>query len=550
MNILLLQYLAILIASATSAALVFFKVSIVHLQQAVAFLLVVLLLFISRFFLKSKTNQVLKKLFLISVSATLVQLVVLTTGGFLSPLLILIHLYTIGSSFLLNLSSSILFLITSLGILALQIYLNPEFKQLIISDPATSILYGLSFIIIVPLSQFLMNTYNIKDKLTKILGESILIGKVRENFILSGLNELVIVTNQQLQVTSSSESVVKTLKKAQEEIVNKSIFEILPLKSNDGKPISIVDLPIKELEADKATRIIKGFNLLTLDNQLIPIVIQLKPILDSQMKISQIVFIISDARLYGDTQDSHSDLEQTLIKHKELIASIRKLISNNAPSQIRKTISALDHTEEDLHIALEIEDHPIKEKTSFDDIAYLSQQALESRKVFAQDFNVSLHFNIANTDISEQAWLKLKKENINKDILGKSEFMIPIDSRWFKLLIQKLLDLGILLSSNNQPGKVELSINRVEADFWISVICYCEWVKSNQKNDLFIEHFGSLASIPGFTLSSGLEGFITKSIATSLDIPLSVQIQENPHRVVLSLKIVDKSSSFLVNSRK
>ncbi len=347
----------------------------------------------------------------------------------------------------------------------------------------------------------------------------------------------MVVTNQQLQITSISESVIKLLKRAQEEIINKSIFESLPLKDKDGKQISAVDLPIRELSLDKATRIIKGFNLLSLDQQLIPIVIQLKPILDSQMKVNQLVFIISDARLYGDSESTHFGLEQTLIKHKELIANIKKLISNNAPSEINKTISALDHTEEDLHIALEIEDHPIREKISFEDIAYLSQQALESRKSFAQDFNVSLHFIIPETETSEQAWLKLKEENINQKVLGKSEFMVPVDQRWFKLLVQKLLDLGILLSSNNQPARVDLSVNRSANDLWIVIIIYCKGVESRQKDDLFIKHFGRLASIAGFTLSSGLEGFIAKSIAESLNIPLSVQIQENPHRVIISLKI-------------
>lgn len=537
MNILLPQYLAIFIASSASLTLVFFKVSIVHLQQTIAFLLVVLLIFISRFSLKLKTSQAFKKLFLISVSITLTQLVVIAAGGLLSPLLILIHLYTLGSSFLLNLTSSILFLVFSLAVLGLQIYLSHEFQLLIINDPATPILYILSFIIIIPLSQFLMDTYNIKDKLSRILGENILIGKGRESFILSGLNELVVVTNQQLQITSVSESVAKLLKRAQEEIINKPVFETLPLKDTNGRRISTEDLPIRELNLDKATRIIKGFNLQILDQQLIPIIIQLKPITDSQMKVSQLVFIISDARLYGDSESTHFDLEQTLVKHKELIANIKKLISGNASPQVKKTISALDHTEEDLHIALEIEDHPVKEKISFDDIAYLSQQALESRKPFARDFNVSLHFIIPKTETSEQAWLKLKGENINQKALGKSEFMVPIDQRWFKLLVQELLNLGILLSSDNQPARVDLSINRSANDLWIAIIIYCKGVESLQKDDLFIKHFGRLASIAGFTLSSGLEGFIAKSIATALNIPLSVQIQENPHRVNLSLKI-------------
>ncbi len=71
-----------------------------------------------------------------------------------------------------------------MAVLGLQVYLNREFQLLIINDPATPILYILSFIIIIPLSQFLTNTYNIKDRLSKILGENLLIGKVRERFIL------------------------------------------------------------------------------------------------------------------------------------------------------------------------------------------------------------------------------------------------------------------------------------------------------------------------------------------------------------------------------
>src|SRR3990170_5980708 len=192
------------LSSLVSLSLLYYKVSTKNLQQIIVVLLLMIILLLNRVIF-SKTKPVLAKWsrpLILLLIATIIQLIVISTGGFLSPFLILLHLFVLGSSFLLNLPASTSFLILSLIVLTVNIYLNQNLLALFKEDPFSIALYFVSFIVIIPLAQLLNRNYYIKDALSKILSENLHLGQQREESLLKSLNELILVTDKNLKLLS------------------------------------------------------------------------------------------------------------------------------------------------------------------------------------------------------------------------------------------------------------------------------------------------------------------------------------------------------------
>ena len=537
-----LEALVIILVSVASGLLILYRVSILHLHQLTTLTLIITLLYISRSYttrsadLKQRGFNISQKtrLILTSLTAFLTQLVVISTGGFYSPLLIVIHLYTLGSSFLLHLTTSIIFLVASLGLISGQIFWDQKLLPIFKDDPGTVILYFASFIIIIPLSQFIMSAYHIKDNLSKVLHEYLKISQRREESVLSGLNELVFFTNVRLQIVSVNEAAEHILKLQNSDIINKPLIEALPIFTNEGLPADESKFPIESILLDKATRIVKNLNLVTPQNQKLPVVVQIKPVIDSKGEVNQLVFIITDERIYEGKIEHHAGLNDIILKHKQLLTSLKQTISSISTNDVTKMIEILSHTEEDLRIAMEVEDHSIKEPLSFEDIAYLSEQTVLEKQDFAKIMGVNLSFFLPATEMMERSWLELKK--VNPKSQGKSRFTIAVNAAWFKLLIQKILDLGILVASDSERPRVELVAVHDNNVPIIQVIIYARKVLQDQLGNLFIKHYGNLSKSTNLKFGSGLEGFIAKSISTELNIPIFAQLMQNPPRVVITVK--------------
>jgi PAS domain S-box-containing protein len=288
-----LEGLVLLIASSFSLALIFFQIPIKTLQQFLLILLVLLLIG-SRFLYSYLSKSKAARLVFISLSASLVQILVISSGGFYSPFLILLHLYTLGSSFLLNLQTAVIFLMFSLGLLVVQIKLDPDMLKIFNEDPFSVVLYIVSFFVVIPLAQFLINTYKLKSTISNLLGRHIQISERREESIVQGLNELVIVTDLNLLITDSNDTIEKALGLSADEIKGKSLLDIVPLRYQGKVAANIQLLSIDQIIKDKLTRIVNGFYFQDRVGSLVKVVVQIKPVIDSEEKISQLVFVISD----------------------------------------------------------------------------------------------------------------------------------------------------------------------------------------------------------------------------------------------------------------
>lgn len=535
------QIFIIAIVSFSTGLLIYYKIPVNNLNQLAIFLLISLLLVLSKvIYVKGRKAQIggKIKLVLVFLTAFLTQIVVVSTGGFYSTLLIIIHIYTLGSGFLLQIKIAITFLFLTLVILGGQLYWDQNLRQKFHDDPGIAAIYLASFIIIIPLAQFIMKTYNLKDKMTKVLGEYLNMGQQREESILSGLNEFIFISDKNLHLISINESAEKFLKLSNSQIQGKPFLETINIIDNAGVKIDYSVLPVKEILEDKVIRIIEGMFLVSPAGQKSPVIIQIKPIKDAKNRVSQFIFIIRDARLDLNTQGHHKEFESVLTRYQQSLMNLKKAVSILDSMQAKQMVEILSHVEDDMRLVLEMEDHPLKEKISFADVAFVAQGAIESKEEFAASLGVDLEFILSGGDSAELAWLDLQKQKINPGLIGNNKYTVSVDPAWLKLLIQKLLDMSILLVSCETKPKIELIPGSDEENILIQIMVYTTIVAKSQIEELFIKDYGNLLNKTNLKLGSGVEGFLAHAIAVELKLDLSAQILELiPTRLVLTLTI-------------
>lgn len=474
----------------------------------------------------------------IFLTAIIVQLTVVSSGGFFSPFLILLHLYTLGSSFLLNLPASVSFLVFSLVILTANVWLNQHLLALSKDDPFSIVLYFISFIVIIPLAQLLNRNYYIKDVLSRILSENLHLGQQREESILRGLNELVLVTDKDLKLLSANQTAEKATNFPPGQIIGHSLLEVLPLKYQDGSRASVQTLSVPQALEDKTARIIDGFYLDQPGTSATPITIQMRPIVDLKGKVNQLVFVIKE-RQSGDVwSDTHGDLALAHKKHQLIFEEFQKLISQSKLDSLKLKAEILRKIEEDLLIAQEIEDHPVKENVSYTDVAEVCKISLGERQEFAKSLNVTVQFKLPSGEVSELSLLALKDQHVQEQVLsGVSDFAVPVDPKWLQIIVEKLLDMAILLASEQSLGQVQVLVTRDDKSINVAIISSHPAIPDKSQKELLVQYFGKLQATTNLRLGSSLEGFIAQTIANQLKIPLTVGSLQYPSRLTFLLEL-------------
>ena len=520
-----LDLFAFLISALLTIALIFYRVPTAVLQQGIALLLVILLIFARKIvFSDLKVSGIIFRFIFLILSSLFVQLLVLSSGGFYSPFLILLHLYTLGASFLLKLSSAISFLVFSLVILFAGTFLNQTLMNLFKEDPGSAIIYLISFIVIIPLAQFLMSTYHLKDTISKLLSEHIEIGEKREQSILSGLNELVIVTDINLKILSFNGAVEKTLK-LPGIILGSSLLEAIRLKDSAGKEATAESLSVNKVLKNKITHFVEGFLLETRLNPDFRVSIQIRPVTNPAGEINQIAFVITDIKPSGS--EIHTEFERAEAQQKTAFGQLREMINSAKLKSGNLSLLLLEKNEDDLFIAAELIDHPFRKMIGYQDLVEICQLIRIQKLPLAAALGINLKFEPVN-DTKEQAYLSLKQNYQTSESLPPSEYSVPSDSKWLKVLIGRILDIATLLVSGQTSAAVNLSLSKDEdQEIIVAISANPVNIGESEKEDLLKEYFGSLMSKTNLRLGSGLEGFIAKIISSNLNLPLKLEVNGN-----------------------
>lgn len=502
----------------------------------VTLLLILLNITYSRFV---KTLNTSRKWILLFIINTLVQFIVITSGGLFSPILILIHLTTIGISLFFSFSVATAFLFLSFLNITINILFNPLVASMIQNDPAVLLLITASFIAIVPLSKLLSDTYHVRGTLLRTLSNQI---KLEES-LLAEVNELIFITDSETRILSINDAVERRLRRSRSELLHKPLFDVLFLKDNKGNIVTKDILGINELLQTKSAKVISELSLLATHETMKKVAIQVKPISNVQGIADQLSFIITDSRhMQNITAGEHKNIEEAQIKHEAMMQDLKRRLIDQGLFDFASRLIFIDKLEQDILSLRTIEDHGIIQNKVLIDVAGVCRQIINQEQDFAKALNVLLTFNLADFKEKDIRHSLLETFNISSQRPTGPFFTSLCDVKYFELLIQRLLNVAILLASNQPNLQTTLSIRQNTTSLIITITTSCPQFFAQLKDDVFLQYYGILRDKSNLHLGSGLEGFLAKTIADALNIPLTINVADSYCTFTLGLKkYVDSS---------
>lgn len=535
----LLEFALMLGASLLTLILSYYKISITIYQQIIIFLMLMMLIIYNRLF--SSQSKIFPTAVLIKIilftTALFIQLLIISTGGVFSPFLILLHLFVLGVSFLLEIKTAFSFLLFSTVTLAIHSLLNPFQLQLVRQDLGTVLVYILSFVVIIPLAQFIAKKYHLKEELSTLLSKQVKVW----GSILESMNELVLITDPSLRLIFINEAAEKLLSLNQDQAKGIQLFDAISLKDKQGNPANSESLPISTVLTDKASRIVSGFYLYT-KNRATPysVSIQIRPIISGKGDIEQLSFVMTEGVIPQDQQ--HSDLVKARAIENLRLENLKKELQSLGLTDLSSQLELINKAEQDLRLVQELEDHPIKEQPVFTDVAFLTNDIFLKKQTFAKFLGVELSLVLGSAGIKEESFMSLKKSDINPRNLPISDYAVPIDSRWLEILIEKIVDLSILLSSTIRNSRVQILFNLEDKEYMrLYIISNCPKLSRKELKELFDKYYGKLTLSTNLKYGSGMEGFIANAISSQLNIPIQVQFSTYPNRTTFVISIPRKA---------
>ncbi len=524
------EVLVFLAASLLTLALIYIKLPISSLQQILAIFLVLILIIVNKFIFKIP-NQKLKNIVknsLLFLLAFFVQLLIISTGGLASPFLILLHIFTLAVSFIITLYAALTFLFFSALILVAGLYFNPLLAQAATHDIGSTLLYLSSLLVIVPLSIFISRNYHFKDSLLGSLKKELSLAESEQTAILQGISEMVFVTDKNLNIISCNEAAEKIFSKSNSQIINHQLFDILLIKDSSGRFLNKKYFAVNNIKfnSNQPLEDLLLYSRNTTQHKKVNLRIRSIAGLDGQ--ISQITFVVSDSSAINPNKPGHIDLEEARTNHEALVEQLKRDLLAKGLVDLRTRALLVGKTEQDILSAIELEHHSPTQQEVRTDVANLLKKSVDSENDFARALKVSLTFSIVNFGQRDIAPLVPKGFKVDPLGLTSAFFTAPVNIKWLDLLIQKLIEVAMLISSGNPSPQVQISIDREgEYALVISIKANSALMSESEKILLVTEYYGALQGSTNLHLGSGLEGYLAKVIASELHIPLTIETNQS-----------------------
>jgi hypothetical protein len=375
----------------------------------------------------------------------------------------------------------------SLLVLGGQLKYDPILVATFANDPWTAVIYGLSFLIIIPLALYLSHNYFMKDAFTKILKNYISMQEQKEVSILTALNDLVVVTDQTLRIVSVNISVEKYLQMDKQDILGKKLFDIFTFKDMSGIAGNTASLSIDAALQDRASHFVEGFMLETISSiKPKPVLVQIRPLADPNGQISQIVIVMSEPVAKRE-EHSHQSISEAFKRKNALLDSFAQIPPGTSYESVKSKIGLITHIEEDIFLSQELEDHTISEKPTLGDIVLLTNDRLKQDQQFANFLGIKTSFTFDDPDSTEAAYVKLHESQTSDLDLSPSIYSLPIEKRFVGIIISKMIEIGLLIASSTPYKMISLEASRDnDKKIYLKVLIPNPGILDNEVSDLFI----------------------------------------------------------------
>ncbi len=472
---------------------------------------------------------------LLFIANLVIQLTVLYTGGLYSPFIIFFHFFTLGISFLFSFPIALAFLVFSLINLSIATLIDPYMITLLQANPALLIIYGVSFIVFVPIAQILSHQYHIRDKLLELLQYQVSV----ERSILKDIPELVFLVDTDLNILSLNDTAERAIQKDRIEVLNRNIFDVLFLKDKEGTLVTQKELDISSFLEKKKPIELAELMLISTNAPVRKVHAIIKPIIGPKGDVDHISLIISDyAASAKSTSVEGNTLDEAELRLAALVQDLVKRTEMKGLEDISTRLLLVTKIQRDIQSYYSVEKHGVNDQKSYVDIASLCRQLVMEQQKYSRLFSVDLSFKLDDTKINNLAPFIANALKISPEYTTGPFFSVYTNVKYLTILIQKIIDLSILISSSSQSPTIQISVGH-ESDnvIVIKVTCGSNLLTDQQQSDLFVKYYGSLRDVGNFQLGSGLEGDLIKTLSGYLDIELITNYKEDSHQYDFEVKI-------------
>jgi hypothetical protein len=402
------------------------------------------------------------------------------------------------------------------------------------------LLYGASLLAIIPLSRLLATKYQIKVELAQTLSTKVKLGDT----ILEGLDELVVVTDSEFNIISVNGAVERRLLASKSEILRRPLFDVLFLRDQNGIQLNYQYMQSSNLFTQQSLNLENIF--LYSKNSAYPkkVLVRVKPTLSVEGRVDQITFIIRDADHPAQESTEKIDLESINMREQAVIEDLKSKLSAKGLLPERGMVELLSRMSQDFATINQLTHHLYEVKPGLIDIAQITERSVVVSTDFAQSLKVKLTYELKQQNQDKVNQLVPQGFNISAKDLTSPYFTSSVDIKWFDYLLQKLIDLSILLSSEKSGGVVQVSVTEYsKTELLLIFQTSFTSLTEDLKNDLFIPFYGNIP-LTTLKLGSGVEGYLVKKLSEIMKLDLTVEILEEGLRFKLMInRLIPLTSS-------
>jgi len=534
-----LESVVFLISSLITISLIYFQVPKSSLFVLLSILLAGLLVFFGKFqvnYLQEKEHKI-HLLLALWLSSLFIQTLLIATGGFFSAFIIVLHLFTLAMSLILNIRSSILFLLLSVAVLCSMIFFDPQIVILFKQDPWSFLLHGVSFLVVIPLAQMMVSTYHLKDAITKVLTDHLKTKEMQDESIFRGIGEFVLILNKELKVVFANEAMKKSLVLEDDEVMNKNLLDLLPIKAIDGGEVTTQTLSIDQAIADRSAHIVRGFYFASKQgNKKMPVTIQVRPIYETGGELKQLILVMTTDKT-GVLSDA-VDLKMTKARRSALSAELENELKLGSKNSLVHYSLLMEQINDQL-LYDDLQTHGLNESKMLVNLADFMNGFLVKMQKLSGSLEVTVDYND-----SQEALVRLATE------VGTSEYSLysharknmlaSIDGIWLDEIFQRLLKLFIIISLNTKKQVIIRSGYNDNEQLAIVFATYCAQDIGFSASELLNQNYGTLQNNLTLIPGSGLEGVLMQKITDHLDYPITLRFDQKSE--ILTATIILPSS--------
>lgn len=544
----LVKFLIFAISSLSILALIYYQVKIIHLQQIILFLIVILIIT-----LRTLRHSIGKKLttgwLLMFIVTFFVQLLVAATGAVFSPFFVLIHLHVIGLSLFFDFWTAFLFLVMELAVLFLNIRLDQNLLNLVSQDFGSVLLYFSSIVVITPISKFISQQYHIKSDSLKILFKEL---SVQES-IIEQIDDFVITTDKYLIVLSVNDAAKKIVDLTKE---NSIITDTVNLVDEKDKRLTQETLlqslsPLTQNQSKDANQmnlIIKGYSLKIPNKKiLLKVIIRVSPVLNPDGKLEKFIFLIGQA---SDKEGRDTAADRLQEAHRKYISIINILKEDPTISKlttINLYLDILKKYEKDILIASEFSLYPASLKIGLADTLGIIIQIQKKYQQLAQNLGIDYQVNLPD-NLKEEYNLAVNNANLPEHLAQTSSLTVTTDPKLLQILLETIIEITTSIAYGDktslllhgQDSLVEFDLSPLDDCIKITVKTKV-YPKPQERiqellslNNKTINN-NKLETIDNLVLISSLESYIMENIINLLG--LSFTVEYNQYSNILSFNI-------------